>query len=492
MKIVATDIARSFGSTRALSGVSITLEPGRVHALVGENGAGKSTLLKILAGAERSDAGSIAIDGRAYAPRSLAEATALGVRLVFQEITINPSLSIAENVFSGQLARFRKRGLLNQAAMNRAAQALLDTLAVDVSVAQPLARLDLGQWKCIEVARALSTEPRAVLFDESTAFLNHREADQLLAAMRALGDRGLVVAFVSHHLAEIDAVADQLTILKDGRKVGDFTAGELDREGIQSRMVGRDLSRGLYPPRPATRASGEPMLRFSNVAADGLEPTSLSVAPGEILGIAGLKGAGGERILEVAAGVVRPRGGSITVGGAPLAAKTPAEGWAARIAYLPGERTTEGLIVDASVLDNLVMAKPPRRGPFFDRAKARAMAQAMIARLLIKASSEKARSGSLSGGNLQKVVLGKCLAIDPRVLLLNNPTRGVDVGARTEIYRSLREAAKEGLSIVMVSEDLNELIGLSDRILVMREKRIAASIDDPAATSEDAIIRHMT
>lgn len=213
MQIVATDISRSFGSTRALSGVALTLRAGAVHALVGENGAGKSTLLKILGGAERPDGGSMTIDGEPYAPRSLADAVGRGVGLVFQEITINPSLSVAENIFAGQLRRFRRAGLLMYGVLAREAQALLDGFSAGVSVRQPLSTLDLGQWKCIEVARVLATKPRAVFFDESTAFLNHREVDVVLAAMRELKAQGLAVAFVSHHLSEVGAVADRLTIL---------------------------------------------------------------------------------------------------------------------------------------------------------------------------------------------------------------------------------------------------------------------------------------
>ncbi|MFC7400466.1 sugar ABC transporter ATP-binding protein [Chelatococcus sp. GCM10030263] len=491
MQIVAQDISRSFGRTKALAGVSITLQAGTIHALVGENGAGKSTLLKILGGAERPDAGTMSLDGASYAPRSLTDATQAGVGLVFQEMTINPSLTVAENIFAGQLRRFRRGGMLMQAALQREAQAILDGLSADISVRRPIGSLDLGQWKCIEIARVLSTAPRAVLFDESTAFLNHREIELVLAAMQALKARGLVVAFVSHHLAEVEAVADRLTILKDGCKVGDYATGELDREGIQSRMVGRDLADGLFPPRAAVRGS-DPVLRLDAVASDRLEPISLALGSGEIFGIAGLKGAGGERILEIVAGAARPSGGKLRLEGQPLKPRTPAGAWSRGIAYLPGDRTAEGLIVEASVLDNLVMARPPRRGPFFDRGRARDLAAKLISRLRIKTSSDKARAGSLSGGNLQKVVLGKCLAIDPRVLLLNNPTRGVDVGARAEIYRSLREAADEGLAILLVSEDLNELIGLSDRILVMRGGKAVAAIDDPATTTEDAIIRHMT
>ena len=492
MQIVADNIARTFGSTRALSGVSLTLEPGLVHALVGENGAGKSTLLKILGGAERPDSGTITLDGEPYAPRSLAEAVARGVGLVFQEITVNPSLTVAENIFAGQLRAFARAGLLFAGALQRRAQEILDSFGAGVSVRQSLSSLDLGQWKCIEIARALSTDPRAVFLDESTAFLNHREVDAVLGAMRALKARGLAVAFVSHHLAEVEGVADRLTILKDGRKVGDFRAGELDRGGIQSLMVGRELQASAPTDRPAAD-DGRPVLGFVGVGSGAaLAPFDLALRRGEIVGFAGLKGAGGERILELAAGVLRPTSGAMTLDGAPYRPGDPSVAWACGVAYLPGDRTAEGLIVDASVQDNLIMADPPRRGPFFDGGRAATVAQAMIARLGIKTGSVTARSGSLSGGNLQKVVLGKCLATEPRVLLLNNPTRGVDIGARTEIYRTLRAAAATGLAILIVSEDLNELIGLANRVLVMRSGSTATSIEDPFQTSEDVIIRFMT
>ena len=356
---------------------------------------------------------------------------------------------------------------------------------------RPLSSLDLGQWKCIEIARALSTRPQAVFFDESTAFLNHREVEAVLSAMRALKAQGLAVAFVSHHLAEVGAVADRLTILKDGGKVGDFEAGELDREQIQSRMVGRDMSKGIYPPRGG-KAEGAPALTLAEVGAGpGLAPLSLTLRQGEIVGVAGLKGAGGERLLEVVAGVGRATTGEIRIDGERAAVRAPADGWAKGVAYLPGDRTAEGLIVSATVLDNLIMARPPRRGPWFDRRRARELAEEKIRALHIKASAKDA-TNSLSGGNLQKLLLAKCLAADPRILLLNNPTRGVDVGARLEIYRSLRKSAAKGLAILLVSEDLNELMGLSDRILVMRAGVVAAQIDDPAGASEDALIRHMT
>ncbi len=492
MQMVAQNVSRSFGSTRALDDVSVALEPGFVHALVGENGAGKSTLLKILAGAERADQGQVLLDGQPFAPRSLREATERGVGLVFQEITINPALSVAENVFLGQMRRFRRAGLLSNRRLERAAQEVLDSFSAGISVSQPLTSLDLGQWKCIEIARALASRPRVLLLDESTAFLNHREVDSVLSAMAALKRQDMVVAFVSHHLAEVERVADRLTILKDGRKVGDFDAGTISRDEIQARMVGRGVSVTASTGGSA-RLHGEPVFSADAIAsAPRLAPMSLALRRGEVVGLAGLKGAGGERVMELIAGVVGPDNGSMTLAGRPYRARRPAAAWRQGVAYLPGDRTAEGLILDASVLDNLLMARPPRRGPFFDRGRAARSATELIARLRIKTSSKDARSGLLSGGNLQKVVLGKCLAIRPSLLLLHNPTRGVDVGARMEIYRILRDEAAAGLAIVVLSEDLHELTTLSDRILVMRRGEVAFQIDDPPAATEDDIIRHMT
>ena len=492
MRVVAQHIGRSFGSTRALDDVSIALEPGLVHALVGENGAGKSTLLKILAGAERADQGEVLLDGEPFAPRSLAEAAGRGVGLVYQEITINPALSVAENIFIGQLRRFRRGGLLSTRRMEAEAQRVLDSFSAGISVFRPLASLDLGQWKCIEIARALSLRPKVLLLDESTAFLNHHEVDAVLSAMRELKRENMVIAFVSHHLAEVERVADRLTILKDGRKVGDYDSAAIGRDEIQARMVGRGLSAGRIAREPVP-AAAQPVLSLRTLGSGArLAPLSLDIRAGEIVGIAGLKGAGGERLMELIAGIEQPDAGGMTLAGRPYRVRRPAEAWHRGVAYLPGDRTAEGLILDASVLDNLVMARPPRRGPFFDRRRAGRSASDLIDRLRIKTSSRNARSGSLSGGNLQKVVLGKCLAIGPSMLLLHNPTRGVDVGARLEIYRILREEASAGLAVLVLSEDLNELISLSDRILVMQGGTVAATIDRPAEATEDDIIRHMT
>jgi ABC-type sugar transport system ATPase subunit len=331
-----------------------------------------------------------------------------------------------------------------------------------------------------------------VLFlDESTAFLNHREVDAVLAAIVALKRAGLTVAFVSHHLSEVHAVADRLTILKDGLSTGDFARGELSQDEIHAHMVGRDLSGRLFPGRGPSRDGARAMALREVSAGAGLQDVTLDIRQGEILGVAGLKGGGGEALLETLVGERPVDRGDLEFDGRRFAPRSPADAWRAGVAYVPGDRTGEGLVTDFSVQDNLVMARPPRRGPFFDRAAARALARSLVARLGIKVGALDDPCKSLSGGNLQKVVLGKCIAHRPRLLLLNNPTRGVDIGARVEIYRTIRELADDGLAVVVVSDDLPELIGLSERLVVMRGGRIQHEFPTGHAPAESDVIRYM-
>jgi len=493
MQLTATDISKRYGSTVALDRVPLTLRPGEVHALVGENGAGKSTLLKIAAGAEQPDSGKLALDASPYRPRSLHEAQQSGVALVFQEVTINTSLTIAENIFIDRLRHFANGlGLVDARRLDARAQEILDSLGAGISVRQSLASLDLGKWKCIEIARALSYEPRVLLLDEATAFLNLQEVRAVLAAIERLQRHGLTIGFVSHHLDEVLQVADRLTILKDGRFVGSFGIEEVTLESIQSRMVGREFSASLYPERKPVAVSSQPLLSLDGLAAEpDFGPVSLSVNRGEVLGVGGLKGAGGESLLALLAGDRPPAAGSMRLDAAPYRPHAPVDAWRAGIAYLPGDRTAEGLLLDFSVLDNLVLAAEPRRGPFFDAAAAAALSERLIRQLRIKAPTPAVRCGDLSGGNLQKVVLGKCLAPRPRVLLLDNPTRGVDVGARAEIYRIIRALAEGGMAVLMLSQDLPELLGLSDRIVVMRRGGIAGQFGAGARPTEAEVVGQM-
>ena len=493
MQLTATDISKRYGSTVALDRVPLTLLPGEVHALVGENGAGKSTLLKIVAGVEQADGGSLVLDGAPYRPRSLGEAQRGGVALVFQEVTINTSLTVAENIFIDRLRDFvGGLGLLDARRLDRQAQDILDSLEADISVRESLASLDLGKWKCIEIARALSYEPRVLLLDEATAFLNLQQVRSVLAAIERLKRHGLTIAFVSHHLDEVQEVADRLTILKDGCFVGSFAVGEVTRERIQTLMVGRELSASLYPDRKLSADPVQPLLRLEDLAAEpDFGPVSLAVNRGEVLGVGGLKGAGGEWLLSLVAGNRPASGGAMLLDGVPYRPRAPADAWRAGVAYLPGDRMAEGLLLELSVLDNLVLSAEPRRGPFFDRPAAESLADRLIRQLRIKAPTSFVRCGDLSGGNLQKVVLGKCLAPRPRLLLLDNPTRGVDVGARAEIYRVIRALADGGMAVMLLSQDLPELLGLSDRIVVMRRRGIAGAFPAGARPSESEVIQRM-
>jgi len=492
MTLVAEHINKRFGNTVALRDVSIALAPNEVHALVGENGAGKSTLLKILAGAEQPDDGAMRLaDGR-YAPRDTREAERRGVALVHQEITINPSLTVAENVFIDRLGHFARYGLVQRKSLERAAQQVLDSFDAGIQVSSALGRLDLGQWKCIEIARALSHEPRILFLDEATAFLGHREVDALLKAIHTLKERGLSIAFVSHHLSEVTEVADRLTILKDGGLAGSSSVAAITPAEIHARMVGRDISGRLFPPK-AQRPPAPVVLSVQGVSVAGrLDDVRLDVHGGEIVGIAGLKGSGGEALLELVMGVLAPQRGWLALNARAYAPKRPEAAWRAGVAYLPGDRTGEGLIADFSVLDNVVMARPPRRVGLFDRPEAHRNASDLSARLRIKAAHPDIACRTLSGGNLQKVVLAKCLHVGPRLLLLNNPTRGVDIGARIEIYRVIRTLADEGIAVLLVSDDLPELIGLADRLAVMRAGRVEHIFAAEDTPDETTIVRFMT
>jgi ABC-type sugar transport system ATPase subunit len=491
MRLVADSIDKAYGSTQALRGVSVTLEAGQVHALVGENGAGKSTLLKILAGAERPDRGAMTLGGVPHAPRDLRAAEAEGVALVFQEVTINTSLSVAENVYIDRLRDFSRCGLLDRKRLERHAQEVLDGFSAGISVRTPIDRLDHGKWKCIEIARALSHRPKVLFLDEATAFLSHQEVDAVLAAIGALKRSGLTIAFVSHHLSEVGAVADRLTVLKDGQWVGSYAAGELSGDEIHMRMVGRDVSGRLFPARPVRSVQPSAIALDDVSAGPQLRDFSLDVQAGEIVGVAGLKGSGGETLLEVLVGARPLDGGRLQLAGRLFRPTCPADAWQAGVAYVPGDRGNEGLIAEFAVGDNLLMSAPPRKRGFYDSARAEQLAADLVARLRIKAPTLSQPCKTLSGGNLQKVVLGKCIAAHPRVLLLNNPTRGVDIGARVEIYKAIRELADQGLAVVIVSDDLPELIGLAERLVVMRSGRLEHAFAPGAQPSEDDVVRHM-
>jgi ribose transport system ATP-binding protein len=493
VRLDAQSIVKRFGGTAALAGVPLTLEPGRVHALVGENGAGKSTLLKIAGGLFPPDSGRMTLGDMPYAPPSTAAARRQGVALVFQELTISPTLSVAENIFIDALRRFAGRtGLISRRRMEDAAAALLARLELDIDPATEAERLDLGQMKCVEICRGLAADPAIVLLDEATAFLNHRESRVVLDAMDRLRKLDLAVCFVSHHLDEVFAVADDVTVLKDGTFVGRYHKGDIGPSKLHELMVGRDLARDLFPPRSAPPATS-PILRVERalLERDAL-PFDLTLGSGEILGFAGLKRAGGDQVMEALAGDTPLYSGAILLDGRKRTLASPADAWKAGISYLPGDRTGQGLITQFSVSDNIAMAARPSRSGFYLQSAADALARDAMTVLAIKAEGLTTPVEALSGGNMQKVLLGKCLAVRPRVLLLSNPTRGVDLGARQEIYVALRNAAASGCAIILLSEDLPELIGLSDRIAVFKGNTLTAVFDAAQSVAESDIIAKMT
>ncbi|QKE90911.1 sugar ABC transporter ATP-binding protein [Lichenicola cladoniae] len=494
MTLVAVNLNKRFGPTLAASDVSITLRTGTVHAIVGENGAGKSTTLRMLGGAMRPDSGAMTLDDAPFAPQSIVDATARGVALVHQEITINRSLTIAENIFIGSLRRYaRPLGIVKRKQMATVAQAALDRLGVKISVSTNIDRLNLGELKCVEIARAISSDPNTLLLDESTAYLDHREVDAVLNVMQELKSQGMTIGFVSHHLSEVLAAADDLTILKDGRFVGSFLAASIEANEIHRLMVGRDLSHGTYPPRGPPGLAAPAILRARGVAVGReLNDLSIEVRRGEIVGLAGLKGAGAEALFAGIVGDEKLVHGDLNLAGMDYHPTTPRAAWQQGIAYLPGDRGNEGLIAGFSVLDNLVMARPPSHGPFFDRSRAREISDDLILQIGIRTACADAPCRSLSGGNMQKVVLGKCLAVGPSLLLLNNPTRGVDMGARVEIYGLMRQKAAEGLAILLSSEDMPELIGMSDRLVVLRQGVVAREYPSLDGVEEHDIVKYMT
>jgi len=488
-----SDISKSFGATQALRGVQLSLKSGEVHALVGENGAGKSTLFKVCSGVVQSDRGEMRMDGQPYRPRTLFEAQQARVALVFQEMTIIPTIGVAENIFADRLRLFAGSfGFTGWRSLRRAASKILDEIGADFSVQSDVSKLSLGQLKVIEIARALSYEPKVLLLDETTAFLNTQEVDLLFRVVVHLKERGIAVGFISHHLDEIDRLANRFTILKDGKYVGSYAVGELNRRQIESKMVGRELGASIFPRR-RDRIAGESLLSFSRASAGlKLRQISFSVKSGEIVGIGGLKGSGGEQALEAAIGELRLHSGSLSWRGKNFYPRGPFDAWRKGIAYVPGDRTGEALLMDFSVEMNLMLAQLVLSGPLVDFPKQRSLVIKLLKQLQIKAETPKMVCSSLSGGNLQKVVLGKCMAVQPKLLLLNNPTRGIDVGARAQIYQIIRDLVEAGAGVLFVSEDLSELLGLSDRILVFRNGGISREFFEPATCTEEEVVSYMT
>jgi ribose transport system ATP-binding protein len=486
------NISKSFGGIPALHDVSIELRAGQVLALMGENGAGKSTLIKTMTGAYVADAGgSCEIDGKPVSVDSPEKARALGIAVIYQELSLSPNLSVAENVFLGR--PLRKRGMVDRKAMERACAGLLDRLGADL---EPTARVDLlsiAQRQLVEIARALQFDARVLIMDEPTTPLSERETVRLFALIRKLRAEGLAILYISHRMAEIYELADRVSVLRDGRYVGTLEREDISHAQLVRMMVGRDAST-LYQREAVRSARGAVALEALDIA-DGrrVHGCSLRVHTGEVLGIAGLVGSGRTELARLIFGAETPSRGKVLIRGVRLGAGSPEKAMRAGLVYLTEDRKGQGLFLNASVRENInvIAARRDARGPgVLNRARGRLRAARAVVSLGIRTAGLDVSVGRLSGGNQQKVLLARLLELSPRVLILDEPTRGVDIGAKAEIYRAIDALAVGGAAVIVISSDLPEITGIADRILVMRDGRIAGELGQGTATpvTQEAVI----
>jgi ribose transport system ATP-binding protein len=487
-------ISKTFPGVKALQDVQLRASAGRVHALMGENGAGKSTLMKVLSGAYMPDPGAeILIDGKPVHIDGPLAAKHLGVSVIYQELTLAANLTAAENIYMGR--PLRRAGLVDRPAMHAACEATLQRLGADFGPSVRVAELSIAQRQLVEIARAVHFDCRILVMDEPTTPLSTHETDRLFALIRRLRDEGLAILYISHRMDEIDELADEVTVLRDGSYVGTLTRAELSRERLVKMMVGRDLS-GFYRKDHQGRHGGEKALTVRDLR-DGrrVHGCSFELHAGEVLGLAGLVGAGRTELARLIFGADPRTGGEVSLNGsgAVLDITRPADAIHAGILYLTEDRKGQGLFLDLSVRDNINVMVSPRDakpGGVMDGKRAAQRARDAISQLSIRVASARVNVGSLSGGNQQKVLLARLLELAPKVLILDEPTRGVDIGAKSEIYRLIDELARRGVAVLVISSELAEVVGICDRVIVMREGHLVGEVggaSGPAITQENIV-----
>jgi len=467
------NISKSFGGIAVLEAVHFDLRAGEVHALVGENGAGKSTLMNVVSGVVRPDAGQLLWEGRPIQLEGPRHARALGIGFVHQELALVPQLSVAENVFLGRHPVIR--GFVNFRQMHERTQRVLEHLEHRIDSHRPVAELSLAERQIVEIARAVVFESRLIIMDEPTAPLADRDAEALFRSIRLLRVRGVGVIYISHRLQEIFEISDRVTVLRDGQRVLTQPTSQVTREELVRAMIGTELKERLGSA-VASSAQAEELLRIQG-------SIRLTVHRGEIVGLAGLAGAGRTRLLEWLFGAARAAGSEVLVSGRRVKLRSPVDAIRQGLALVPDDRKTKGLILGASVLDNIALAGGRTRF-WIRRSQEERAAQQWIGSLRIKAAAVSQPVVYLSGGTQQKVVLAKWLFAGARVFLLDEPTRGIDVGAKAEIYDMIRTLARDGAAVLMASSELEELMGLADRIVVMHRGGIAGEVTRAEATEE--------
>jgi rhamnose transport system ATP-binding protein len=482
-----TGISKSFGGVRALREVAFELRPGEVHALIGENGAGKSTLIRIITGAEAADSGVIEIGGVVVESNSPSRSRDLGIAAIYQQPALFPDLSVAENIALGLEPNGGWRRV-RWAERRERARRLLHQVGSEIDPDREVEGLSMPEQQLVEIARALGAEARVLILDEPTASLSDHEVARLFRVIRELKARGVGVVYISHRLEELPQIADRVTALRDGAVVGTRRMEEVRRAELIRMMVGRELS-SVFPKIQVVPGDVVLETRGLRCAAGGVEGVSLAVRRGEILGLAGLVGAGRTELARVLFGLTPADAGQILIEGREVSVESPAQAVELGIAYVPEDRRRHGAILEMSVAANITLAtlgQISRRG-WIDRQREREIAGWFVRRLGIKAAASSDPVGTLSGGNQQKVALARWLAARPKVLILDEPTQGVDVGAKAEIHRLMGELASEGLAILMISSELPEVLGMSDRIAVLHRGRVAGVIEAGEATQEAVV-----
>ena len=483
-------LTKRFPGVLALDSVDLCLYPGEVLAVIGENGAGKSTLMKILAGVQGADAGSIELDGQEANLSTVRKATDMGVSLIHQELNLADNLDVAANIFLGRESA--KWGFIPRRALADKARALMKELDVPIEPSTLVSRLSIGHRQLVEIAKALSTDARILIMDEPTSSLSQKETETLYTIIETLQARGVSIIYISHRLAEVKQLADRVVVLRDGCNAGELPRSEITHDAMVSLMVGRDLDRSRH--RTALEP-GKPVLEITELVTPAHPGKSidLTIRAGEIVGMAGLVGAGRTELLETLFGGTPALSGEIKVDGKPIRIKSPKGAIRAGMGLVPEDRKEQGLVVEMALRENITMASMDRhsRKGFISTTLERATSAASMKRLNIKAPHDRISVQQLSGGNQQKVVIGKWLAVQPRILLLDEPTRGIDVGAKGEIYQLMDELARQGVAILFVSSEMEEILTQSDRVYVMHEGSIAGELSRDEI-GEEAIMQLAT
>ena len=475
--------SKTFGPVVALADGTIDLRAGEIHALVGENGAGKSTLVKILAGVHAPDGGEFLVDGKPVSFKTPADSKAAGISVIYQEPTLFPDLTVAENIFIGRQPRGRG-GLINRGEMRQMARELFTTLGVPIDPDRIAAGLSIADQQIIEIAKAISLDARVLVMDEPTAALSGVEVERLFSVARGLRDKGAGILFISHRFEEVFALCDRITVMRDGRYISVHETAAVTVPEIVREMVGRDLG-ALFPKEEAT--IGATVLKVDGLCRLGVfSDISFEVRAGEIVALAGLVGAGRTEVVRAIFGIDSYDKGSVELHGKPLAPHSPMAGIKAGIGFVPEDRRQQGLVMELSVAKNatLTLRKSLARFGLISGKRERATAEDWSERLRVKTPSQDYAVSTLSGGNQQKVVLAKWLATEPKLLIVDEPTRGIDVGTKAEVHRLLSDLAGRGIAIIMVSSELPEVLGMADRVLVMHEGRITAELPRETATAE--------